>query len=145
MTGRASSEGVGPRLAAARRQRGLVQVAVARGAGIAPSYLSRIENGKVQPTFRTVMIVARVLGASLAELVEPEPPARRPPRACPVTESGRCLLDLLGDRLAPDHFSTRQVRLLRRFATWINDVPANRLRAMEILLDDLIGGPASSS
>jgi DNA-binding XRE family transcriptional regulator len=130
---------VGQRLAAARLQRSLSQGTVARRAGIAPSYLSRIENDKVQPTFRTVSRVARAMQLSFSELAGGE--ANLDGRVCPVSRSGHCLLDLIhsdvGKDKDPEGFTTRQVRLLRRFAAWVQTVPADRQRAMEVLLDDL--------
>jgi transcriptional regulator with XRE-family HTH domain len=130
---------VGQRLAAARLQRGLSQGTVARRAGIAPSYLSRIENNKVQPTFRTVSRVTQAMQVSFTEIAGAEPDSSG--RVCPVSTSGQCLLDLIHSDIAKgkdvDGFTTRQVRLLRRFAAWIQTVPVDRQRAMEILLEDL--------
>ncbi len=128
---------VGPRLAAARLQRGLAQNDVARRAGVAASYLSRIENGKVQPAFRTAVQIARVLGVGPDELVGSElgaPPGRGP---CPVTRRGQCMLDLLAPTADDEHYTAREVRLIRRFAAWVQDSDPTRQRAMEVLLEDL--------
>ena len=78
MTPRTSVPEVGQRLAAARLQRGLTQKTVASRAGVASSYLSRIENGHVRPTFATVMQIVQALGADPTEIVGTKStPARR--------------------------------------------------------------------
>jgi transcriptional regulator with XRE-family HTH domain len=48
----------GERINASRLARKLSQVAVARRAGIAASYLSRIESGNVHPTLGTALRIA---------------------------------------------------------------------------------------
>ncbi|MCP3978766.1 MAG: helix-turn-helix transcriptional regulator [bacterium] len=135
---------IGQRLASARLRRGLSQATVARRSGVAPSYISRIENGRVQPSFRTVQRVADAVRVSVGELVsESETRDHAPGAGCPVTPSGGCLLDLLRPQQEVDRgsgadvFSPRQVRLLRRLARWLVGASADRQRAMEILLDDL--------
>ncbi len=68
-----SRDHVGLRMLATRLQRGLSQDAVARRAGLDPSYLCRIEGGKVNPTVRTVVRVAEGLRVSPNELLRPSP------------------------------------------------------------------------
>ncbi len=138
MTPEAALPDVGQRLAAARLQRGLAQTDVAERAGLAPSYVSRIENGKVQPTLPTLMKLVRVLGADLSEIVGPEPRPATRQGPCPVTARGTCLLDLIADPADREHYSPREVKLLRRFARWLKTVEPDRKRAMEILVEDLL-------
>ena len=54
-------ESVGPDLRARRHQAGLTLAQVARRAGIAVETLSRIENGRTNPTVGTVRSVMRAL------------------------------------------------------------------------------------
>ncbi len=138
---------IGRRLSTARLRRSMSQGTVARRAGLAASYLSRIETGKVQPTFRTVFKIANAMNVPLEEVVTPNALERRDGSGCPVTMHGHCLLDLIrseseitagGD--AEETYSPRQVRLIRRFAGWLQAAGSDRLRAMEILLDDLSRG-----
>ena len=135
---------VGQRLAAARLQRGLSQKAVALRASIAPSYLSRIETGKVHPTFRMALQIVKAINASIDELADPDLLAHRARGACPVSSSGRCLLDLIHSELSTsptsnETYTPRQIQLLRRFAAWVQHAKPDRLRAMEILVEDLRG------
>ena len=51
-----------------REWRGLKGVALARAASISPAYLSEIETGKKDGTFRTMAAIARVLKVSLDDL-----------------------------------------------------------------------------
>lgn len=67
-------EGVGPVITRARQARGLSQVELARRAGIAPSYLSRIEGsawrrGGPWPSDQVLRSLARYLGVSSTELI----------------------------------------------------------------------------
>lgn len=134
---------VGQRLAAARLQRGLAQGELAKRAGLAASYLSRIENGHVQPSFRAVMEIAEALGASLHELADGPPASRHGP--CPVTARGHCLLDLIAEEPDGEHYSPREVRLIKRFAAWLKRATPERQRALEILLDDLLAAADKST
>lgn len=143
MTSDATNLDVGHRLAGARLQRKLSQATVARRAGIAPSYLSRIENGKVHPTFDTLVRVVHGLRASLDEIFSPDPLAQHRRGACPVSHEGRCLVELIrpergnGAPPAAEQYSARDVRLLRALAHWLRSAGPERIRAMELLLDDL--------
>ena len=143
MTPDATFLDVGHRLSAARLQRKLSQATVARRAGIAPSYLSRIENGKVQPTFHTLVRVVRGLRTTLDEIVSPDPLELQKHGACPISRDGQCLLDLIRPESADaparagERYSPREVRVLRRLAEWMRSAGPERVRAMELLLDDL--------
>lgn len=135
---------IGRRLAAARLQRGLSQAAVSRRAKIAPSYLSRIERGRINPTLRTVARIASAIRVPLAEITGPGPLATGDLAICPVSPRGACLLDLIrsdtggGDPMGSvETFTPRQIRLMRRFTAWVQAAPGEKMRAMEVLLADL--------
>ena len=134
---------IGQRLAAARLKRGKAQAEVARQAGIAPSYLSRIETGKVQPTYRTLIRVASGIGLEFDELAAFDPEVHHHGTRCPITEHGDCLLDLVraegewARERHKDSYTVRQIELMRRFAAWVRDIPPDRLQAMEVLMEEL--------
>jgi transcriptional regulator with XRE-family HTH domain len=132
---------IGARLGSVRAMRGLSQGTVARLAGLAPSYLSRIETGKIQPTFPTVWRLVAALDTSFDELLGPEATLRHGAGTCPVTGRGQCMLELVrptsSAQLEFPGYSPRQLRLLHRFATWLPHASAEWLRAMELLLDEL--------
>jgi transcriptional regulator with XRE-family HTH domain len=137
---------IGRRLAAARLRRGLSQGSVARRAGLAPSYLSRIETGKIQPTFATVTRITGALRVSLHEIGGPMQQAQGDGGPCPLTTAGRCMVDLIRSEpevergLAEEAFTPRQVRLLRRLIVWMHGAGSEKLRAMEIILEEMTKG-----
>lgn len=136
---------VGPRLAGIRGSRGLSQATIARRAELSPAYLSRIETGHVHPTFATVMRVLDALRADLDELRAPDDVRPRTHPACPVTGQGHCLLELVrsGAELARaegrEMYSIREVQLLRELATFMRTATPERVRAIEMLLRELLG------
>jgi transcriptional regulator with XRE-family HTH domain len=141
MRKRSRMQEIGKRIATGRFQQGFSQSLVARRAGIDPSYLSRIETGKVHPTVGTAMRIAEALGISLADLLSASPPDQRQ-KPCPVSPSGRCFLDLIdsgaGSRRSPETFSPRQIRLLRRFAGWVQQGDPTLLKALEVLAGEIL-------
>jgi transcriptional regulator with XRE-family HTH domain len=147
MTKKSSEPEVGKRIATSRLHLGLSQTVVARRAGIDPSYLSRIETGKVHPTVGTAMRIAKAMRTSLVDLLGPSPPNQKE-KPCPVSPSGRCLLDLIdrkaGSRRGPETFSPRQIRLLRRFVRLVQQCSPSLLRALEVLVGEMLDGRAKT-
>lgn len=72
---------LGSRLAKLRELRGMSLSATADAAGIAKSYLAKLERGEVEnPGLKTLDGVARALGVTLADLLAPKNPSTdRPP------------------------------------------------------------------
>ncbi|MFF9127879.1 helix-turn-helix domain-containing protein [Streptomyces sp. NPDC014889] len=62
---------MGPRLRAAREQRGATLTGVSRAAGISLSTLSRIETGRRKPTLEVLLRLAKAYDISLDELAAP--------------------------------------------------------------------------
>ncbi|MFB7666411.1 helix-turn-helix domain-containing protein [Kitasatospora sp. NPDC056138] len=71
---------MGPRLRAARDQRGATLTAVSCATGISPSTLSRIETGRRKPTLEVVLQLAKEYGVSLDELAGTAPAPAAGPR-----------------------------------------------------------------
>jgi transcriptional regulator with XRE-family HTH domain len=59
----------GTNVAHAREQRGLSQSQLARKVDVVDTYISRIETGRSQPSFKLILALARQLGISPAELL----------------------------------------------------------------------------
>jgi len=100
----------GSHLRALREQRKLSQRALALSAGIAVSFLSKVEAGKASPTLATLMKLAEALGMTVIELLSPPSP---PPENLTVipTEQMQVIDD--GERrwqyLLPNHPRIRAV------------------------------------
>ena len=147
MPQKSKSVDIGQRIAALRRRRGLSQSIVARRSGLDPSYLSRLETGKIHPTVKTALRIATALRVSPNDLLGPSP-ARRKDQPCPVSAGGQCLLDLIdtgsdrdpGER--PENYSTRQLRILRRFAVLLRQGSPELLKSIEVLILELGPGVA---
>jgi transcriptional regulator with XRE-family HTH domain len=134
---------LGQRLAATRSQSGLSQNAVAHRAGLAASYLSRIETGKIHPTVPTANKIAAALRVSLSELLGSRPP-KLGNQSCPVSAHGTCMLDLIDPKWEfrskgrEERYSPRQVRLLRRFTGLLREGSPELIRGLELLVGTLL-------
>lgn len=133
------------RLTATRIQSGLSQRDVAHRAGLAASYLSRIEAGRIQPTVPTANKIAAALNLSLSELLAPRP-HNLAKRGCPVSGNGTCLLDLLDPKWefqpkgSGEGYSPGQLRLLRRFAALLREASPELTKGLELLVGSLVEG-----
>jgi transcriptional regulator with XRE-family HTH domain len=142
---------IGKRLGSVRAQRGLSQGTVSRLAGLAPSYLSKIENGRIQPTFPTLWRILRALHADFAEVLAVNPGGAGRPPGCPISDSGECLGQLIRSEaeVARDRrrvfVSTREVRLLHDLLDWLKRASPEHARALELLLEDVVRGGRSQS
>lgn len=144
MTRNSSAIEIGPRLAAIRASHGLSQGTTARLAGLAPAYLSRIETGRVHPSFTTVMRVLEALHAGLDDLQAPDShdPHRHP--VCPVSACGDCMLQLIRNSAevaraeGREVYSPREINILRSVAAFMRTGTPERVRAVELLLQELL-------
>jgi transcriptional regulator with XRE-family HTH domain len=108
---------IGTRIIQIRNQKGLSQREVSQQSGIASSYLSRIENRRIEPGPRTLRKIASALGVGMGEVFQ-EQAASASVSQCVITSSGNCVMDLLANSrrkgtAANPKFTPRQVQLLR--------------------------------
>lgn len=83
---------VGKAVLRVRRERGMTQGQVGAKANLATSYISRIENGHVQPTMGTLGRIARALDVPASTIFQvSEQGDRSFKHKCPVSASGRCI------------------------------------------------------
>ena len=143
MAHRAKKPDLGQRVAAHRSQLGLTQTVVAKRAGLAASYLSRIENGRIFPTVPTAQKIATALRIPLSELLGPSPPDKKK-KGCPVTSKGVCLIDLIdpkwgfGSRSRAERYSPRQIRLMRSFTALVRKGSPELLKSLEVVVGNLL-------
>lgn len=144
MTRNSSGLEIGPRLAAIRASHGLSQGTTARLAGLAPAYLSRIETGRVHPTFTTVMRVLEALHADLDDLHAPDSHDPHHHPLCPVSHDGICLLQLIRSSAevaraeGREAYTPRELAILRSLARFMRTATPERVRAIEMLLQELL-------
>ena len=138
-----SEVAIGQRIVAWRHRQGLSQARLCRRAGFSPSYLSRLETGKVQPNLRTLQRIVAALRIDVSELLGPSPPQRKD-RPCPVSRGGQCLMDIIdanaehGAADGPERYSPRQLRLIRRFTTLVGQNERSVLPALELLVGKML-------
>ena len=143
MRHRSTKPNLGQRVAASRGQLGLSQTDVAKRAGLAASYLSRIENGKIHPTVPTAQKIAGALRVPLGELLGPTP-LQQKDQGCPISTRGICLIDLIDHRPqshsadATEHYSPRQIRLMRRFTALVRQGSPELLKSLDVLIGGLL-------
>lgn len=112
-----------------RLARGLKAVALARASGISPAYLSEIETGKKDGTFKTMAAIARVLNVSLDDL------------APSIDDDSR----KLRERLALVEGVRAQVRMLVNLVTGPTDFNTAAVRrAVTTLASDAVSLKANS-
>jgi transcriptional regulator with XRE-family HTH domain len=100
----------GEQLRARRQRRHLSQRALAQAAGLAVSFIAKVEAGQASPTLATLMKLAEALGLTVVELLSPPAP---PPETITIvpTAQMQCVDD--GDKrwrfLFPNHPSIHVV------------------------------------
>ena len=83
---------VGRRIHQLRTESRITQREVGEVAGLAVSYLSRVENDRLTPTLPTLTKIAGALSVPLTALFD-DKASLEAKDACPVSLSGRCILD----------------------------------------------------
>jgi transcriptional regulator with XRE-family HTH domain len=134
---------LGTRILQARTQKNISQSELSRRSGIASSYLSRIENRRLEPRPKTLRKIADALGVPLAELFR-EGSAASSLHQCVVTMSGSCIMDLMRSRrprgLKPgtENYTPRQLQLLRMANYVILSANTRLLDTLDLLLSSLM-------
>lgn len=125
-----------------RENRGLKAVALARAAGISPAYLSEIETGKKDGTFRTMAAIAHVLNVSLDDLAPPaDADGRKARERSALVEGVRAQVRMLVNLVTgPVDFNTAAVR--RAVTTLAADAVTLKANGegKESWLDDVLVG-----
>jgi transcriptional regulator with XRE-family HTH domain len=131
-----------------RNQQGITQRELSQRSGIAGSYLSRIENRRVEPRPKTLRRLAEALGVPVAEFFQDRDVTLSGVQ-CAMTASGRCLMDMIrashGKPLQPgaEAYTPRHLQLLRLAGYLIQTGDARLLDAMEVLLGGLLNSGQS--
>ncbi len=135
----------------ARQQRKLTQGDVGRKAGLQTSYISRIENGRVQPTMGTVGRIAEALDVSLSDLfrlAEREKATKL--HRCPVSQSGDCIGELIRNATGRPpaggqaHYGPEELHILRMADYLVVHGSADDRRALAIVLEGFLARKSRS-
>jgi transcriptional regulator with XRE-family HTH domain len=134
---------VGKKILSIRLEARRSQREVAESAGLAVSYLSRLENDRIAPTVRTLNRVADALGVSLSALFEPLSVLEAADR-CPVALSGKCILDQVFAGRGPnpkgdvETYSPQQLQALRLCNFLLHTGDKELLQALMTMLQSLL-------
>lgn len=134
---------IGTRIIQARNQKNISQRELSERSGIASSYLSRIENRRLQPRPKTLRRIAEALGVPLADFFREGRAGQAMPQ-CAITPSGDCLMEGLrsrrrkGQRREIEAFSPRQLQVLRTACYLIQTGNSRLLDALDVLLGALL-------
>lgn len=148
---------VGRRIHQLRLESGITQRQLGETTGLAVSYLSRVENGKLTPTVPTLTKIAGALSVPLTALFDAEP-VLEARDLCPVSLSGKCILDHLfvgrGKRPTKgvEGYSREQLEALRLCNFLLHTRDKEILRTLLTMLKGLLalkqganGNPLSKS
>ena len=133
---------IGTRLLQLRNQKGLSQRQLSQRCGLASSYLSRIENRRLEPRPKTLRRIAAALGVPISDLFEERPGGEK--QTCAITASGRCIMELLRSgrgrvsQARAEGYTPRQLQLLRMANYVIQSGDGRRLGALDVLLSGLL-------
>jgi transcriptional regulator with XRE-family HTH domain len=141
---------IGTRILQARTQRNLSQRELSERSGIAGSYLSRIENRRLEPRPRTLRRIADALGVPLSELFR-EGAGGVPLNQCVVTMSGNCIMDSLRSgkkktrarQAGAESYTPHQLQLLRMANYLIQDGNVRVLDSLDLLFSALMASSKS--
>ncbi len=132
------------RLDARKTQREVSEVT-----GLAISYLSRLENGRINPSVGTLVKISKALGVQVASFFDGES-VLEPGDRCPVSPSGRCILDqpFVNRGRKPksglECYSPEKLKALRMCSLLLQTGKPQIVRSLNTLIESLLALAASS-
>ena len=135
---------VGKKILKLRLQSKLSQREISNISGLAVSYLSRLENDRITPSIKTLRKISQALGVPLTALLDREPAGEVPAERCPVTPSGRCIMNQLfaGRGRKPksqvETYSPQQLDLLRLCNTLLQRDNKEIFNALAVIMKSLL-------
>ncbi|MHC4953471.1 MAG: helix-turn-helix domain-containing protein [Planctomycetota bacterium] len=136
---------IGTAILRARQERGMTQGQVGKRAGLATSYISRIENDRIQPTMPTLSRVAKALGVPVSTLFRAEEKGHALlEHRCPVSGSGQCIGEQIRSHQGPRptgkkaNYGKEELRLLKMADYIAVHGTKETRRALAVVLESLI-------
>ena len=134
---------VGKKIQSIRLQLKQTQRELAESSGLAVSYLSRLENGRIAPTVRTLGKIAATLRVPLTSFFDPQEVLEAADR-CPVSLSGKCILDQVftghgrDPKVDVESYSPQQLEALRLCNFLLHTQDKELLRTLVTMLRSLL-------
>ena len=135
---------VGKKILKLRLQAKLSQREISNLSGLAVSYLSRLENDRITPSIKTLRKISQALNVPLTALLDREPTAQAQGERCPVTPSGRCIMNQLfaGRGRKPksqtESYSPQQLDLLRLCNMLLQTDNKEIFNALSVVMQSLL-------
>ena len=134
---------IGTRIIQLRNQKGMTQQHLSDLTGLAASYLSRIENRRLEPRPHTLSKIALALGVTVSEIFQ-ERPTPLGTLQCVITSSGNCVMNMLHSshgkptKPAEESYNPHQLQLLRMTNYLIQTADKRLLDSLDVLLGALV-------
>ncbi len=133
---------LGKRILELRLKSKRTQQQVSELTGLAVSYLSRLENDRMSPSIRTLTKISEALHVPLTSFFDDKPILEAKDR-CPVSLSGRCILDQLfvGQGRKPERnlesYSPQQLEILRACNYLLQKGDKETVKMLSLLMKSL--------
>jgi transcriptional regulator with XRE-family HTH domain len=134
---------IGKKVLQLRLQSKMTQQDISELTGLAVSYLSRLENERITPSIKTLSRIAEAFGVPVTRLLENEP-ERRGSEHCPVSPSGRCLLNQLSvgrgrrPKIEGESYSPFQLEILRMCNLLLQNQDREIVESLSTILKSLV-------
>jgi len=135
---------IGKSLLRLRMEQGMTQGEVGARAGLATSYISRIENDRIQPTMGTLNRITDALEIPVSRVFGGDDGKSDCGHRCPVSTSGACIGELLRSargkkpKSRKDAYTMEEVRLLRMADYLVMHGSKEVRQSLEVLLESLL-------
>ncbi len=140
---------VGRKIQQLRLESKKTQREVADRTGLAVSYLSRLENGHVNPSVGTLAKISEAFGVPLCSFFDGDSVLEAGDR-CPVSPSGQCILDqpFVNRGRKPksglECYSPQQLKVLRMCSLLLQTGRPHIVRSLNTLIESLFALASSS-
>ena len=128
-----------------RQGKSLTQMEVGERAGLATSYISRIENNHVQPTMPTLRRLADALGVEVASIFQVGDGTEvAKAHRCPVSSSGDCIGELIRSNQGrrpkggKARYGKEELRLLRMTEYIVTHGSPQVRKALAVVLESFV-------
>lgn len=140
---------IGTRIIQLRNEKGMTQQELSDRTGLAASYVSRIENRRLEPRPQTLRKIASALGVTVSEIFQ-ERASASGGLQCLITSSGNCVLNLLHSRhrtgaAGEESYDPQQLQLLRMANYLIQTGDKRLLDSLDVMLGALLSSEHSKA